>query len=1000
MSNYISKWLVLGPIFNSEHQSFSHSAGDGHPTAKQIINDIVAPFAGIRPVDITRSLCVSPEEGDAVRYHSGLYDMQCTWQRASFHVCDWENPHDTGDDIRRLHDPDDKPLHQFADKHHCLVFFLVYINSPDTRTTPLSVRNDDSLRVWLNGEEINALRYAGEMEIDVTERSAQVRLYKGTNVLLAAVAETHYEWGFSARFEDDDGLEFSTMKPAEEPFHPPGRDAVQSLKEISEAYSIFERGQVLTHDQLNSIAEYFDDQTRLTRVNLIGVGILCGFDISSNETEITIGKGVGVTTDGDLVVFSAPRTFAWFTAFDESRPRYAPFYGGDTEKGKLIELYELLDERPYCEEDATPLAKLQDFKKMAVILYVESYITDRDICSATDCDNLGQERVNRVKVLLAYAKEVASLATRRDSVRPFPEILASRPVFSPVYFLLAGQARGELWYEKIWADYMEAGDNILGKIFDCLPQLCKPVADSLEGPFEELLEKWKRSLEEIRAKFETARNLAEWKEFLKKHLDREISQSGCPLGIQYYYDFLKDLLQCCNRLGEVVVASDGVCAPDYNLFPKHLLAGLASGKVDHIRTSFQPAGCSKARQAVEKALQLLRKIDWMIRSFRVPEVDWVAVTPGRRDEWLLEERKPPYYYSEELSRLPDLNFLPKDDTTFSPAYRQEKVLYRNTGAETLGRPAVIVESTMASLKEEAARKGTVGLFDDEAKRQEPLKVSLCDNGFFRIEGHLGQDVEVVMRRLITLILSYNLPFAVLPVTLKNEMWDPKSRERVVAMASEWLAKMIGDAKVDDSIEIEKLTKDMDKMYKELLAAKLNFDSDKSRIFWMIFDSINFARASGLNKVPAGEAMELLSVGLQLFRRLAQVLGDRMPFNALFSRNPGFEHCGGVIRGGTLVVVDFEGTVVADFMLSDYVSMEWFLRTREKAMAASPGPSASEAEKTAEEEKVAGRQALPKKKVVARKVEEKVETPQPGIPPAPATPAARFAPEIEKLPPQQ
>ncbi|ACM22083.1 hypothetical protein Geob_3745 [Geotalea daltonii FRC-32] len=981
MSNYISEWLVLGPIFNVKHQSFSHHAGDGHPTAKQIINDIVSPFGGIRPLDITRSLCVSPEEGDAVQYRSSFYDMRCTWQRASFHVNDWENPHDTGDDIRRLHDFSNTSLHDFSDKHHCLAFFLVYIHSPDTRQTELFVRNDDSLRVWLNGEEIDELKFAGEMEVDVAERSAEVCLYKGTNVLLAAVAETHYEWGFSARFVNDEGLEFATMKPAEEPFHPPGRDAVQSLQHISEMYSIFEKGQVLTHDQLNSIAEYLDDQTRLTRVNLIGVGILCGFDISLEETRIEIGKGVGVTTDGDLVVFSAPRIFEWFTTFDESRPRYAPFYGGDTEKGKLIELYELLDERPYCEEDATPLATLSNFQKMAVILYVESYITDRDICSATDCDNLGQERVNKVKVLLADCEQVASLAIRRGQNSEFSKILADRPVLSPLPFL-TGEAGTGLWYKVLQDAYWDACERNLNKFFNSLPLRCKPVASFIAGPLEGLLKKWKEILMGIHDRFNPEKSPEQLKELLKAV---GLNEEKYPLGIQYYYDLLKTLLECCNSLGEAAVVAGAVCAPDYNLFPKHLLVGLASGRTDRLRTSFQPAVCSKAEQALETALQLLEKIDWMIGSFEVPAVDWVAVTPtGRRGDCLLNEGQTPYYYSTVVSIRPETAVLAEAPVLQRPEYKRERFMLQADPA-VLARLERVHES-IKDVIDRSSKKEMSGLFEEEAKRQEPLKVSLCDNSFFRIEGHLGQDVEVVTRRLLTLILCYNLPFAVLPVTLKNEMWEPKSREHAVAMAGERLVKMIGDAKVDDSIEIEKLTQVIDKMYTELLRAKLNFNSDQWRDFWMIFDIINFARASGLNKIAAEEARELLSVGLGLFRRLTQALGDRMQFSDLFCRNPGFEHCGGVSRGGTFVIVDYEGTVVADFMLSDYISMTRYLKT-EAVTNHVLKSGASEAAKVAGGKVPINKVAI-KKGDVSKIVKD---TPKPDVPSSPATPVDKQNP---------
>ena len=49
---------------------------------------------------------------------------------------------------------------------------------------------------------------------------------------------------------------------------------IQSLEEIETSYCVFEKDQVLTEGQLNGVSRYFDDQTRLTRVDLIGVGIV------------------------------------------------------------------------------------------------------------------------------------------------------------------------------------------------------------------------------------------------------------------------------------------------------------------------------------------------------------------------------------------------------------------------------------------------------------------------------------------------------------------------------------------------------------------------------------------------------------------------------------------------------------------------------------------------------------------------------------------------------
>ena len=44
-------------------------------------------------------------------------------------------------------------------------------------------------------------------------------------------------------------------------------------------YPVFEANQVLTNAHLNDLFEYLDEQTRLTRANLIGIGIVCGLEV-------------------------------------------------------------------------------------------------------------------------------------------------------------------------------------------------------------------------------------------------------------------------------------------------------------------------------------------------------------------------------------------------------------------------------------------------------------------------------------------------------------------------------------------------------------------------------------------------------------------------------------------------------------------------------------------------------------------------------------------------
>ena len=128
---------------------------------------------------------------------------------------------------------------------------------------------------------------------------------------------------------------------------------IRSLADLSSRYTVFEPDQVLTYDQLNSVAAYLNDQERLTRIELVGAGIVGGLRVSQSANKVTVTKGVGVTTDGDLLLMSADTVYASYKPYDKTAPRYAPLYVGDT----MRTVYELVRDG-VTDAAAKPLAAL------------------------------------------------------------------------------------------------------------------------------------------------------------------------------------------------------------------------------------------------------------------------------------------------------------------------------------------------------------------------------------------------------------------------------------------------------------------------------------------------------------------------------------------------------------------------------------------------------------------------------------------------------------------
>lgn len=222
----MSEWLIAGPIFNPEHQS-DHSSEDKHPNTSEILKNIdnQERFDPKKITDIA-TLNEAPKPGGSFEYRNiGVENLDnYQWHTLSFGDLDWNKPEAISDNIHlSLRDPRDPAvignpngLPNFADKHHALAFFLIYIWSPDERTLPLCVRSDDGIRIWLNGAELEKFRFDNDRDIkkDSAETCADICLHRDWNILLAAVAERHVEWGFSARLLKAGGMAFSACGPA------------------------------------------------------------------------------------------------------------------------------------------------------------------------------------------------------------------------------------------------------------------------------------------------------------------------------------------------------------------------------------------------------------------------------------------------------------------------------------------------------------------------------------------------------------------------------------------------------------------------------------------------------------------------------------------------------------------------------------------------------------------------------------------------------------------
>lgn len=691
-----------------------------------------------------------------------------------------------------------------------------------------------------------------------------------------------------------------------------------SLETLATEYSVFEADQVLTEAQLNTLSRYFDDQDRLTRVELLGVGIVGGLNVVLSGNKVIVGKGVGITTDGDLMLLAADTSYDCIKPYDESAPVYPPFYDGD----KMMTLFELIKEGEsdvHKQAMSTLPGKLSDY---AVLFYMESYEQDHDLCSGSDCDNLGLSAMNTPRMLLIgksdAEKLLKPLTTAAAAAAQLDYIAADR-----IRLTVAIDSVG-----KLASAYMEKCSNIHKRLVDTLSSLNALLPGLVIEQFgSNPIGDWIGKLNALNTAFGSSSNTTK------------------P-SIQYYYSFLKDVVETWNELRNQLFANDSVLCPDLSAFPKHLLLGALSSPQE-LRTGLYPSPLtSDSRNAHEHARFLVSKLHVLFNTAALPVpaaaanagANLVRITPSRDERTSLEERAIPYYYVDKggLHIQPAWNYRlsAQHGEQRTPAYRW---------AEYSGKSAPDFFAFQ------------IGRYD-----------------FFRIEGHQGRNVNSTLDTLKSLIETNNLPFTVRAVLLHNDKkkivvrpprysdlhrfhyllrkevgiqldygkrFSLKFSNDLATAAGKTIPSSIGgkDVKTYASEQNKRVADAVDKAapamaQKQYSAYRAGMSSQNGN--WKS-DYKEALDAAGGFKSYVGDAMrtdfatpfDTMVVSNQsawlnwldiIIDKYNDREDDKLLLPAFFKQHPGIEHCGGVARGGTFVLVyDDNANIVADFMLPYY-----------------------------------------------------------------------------------
>lgn len=497
------------------------------------------------------------------------------------------------------------------------------------------------------------------------------------------------------------------------------------LPETPVRYPSFVADQLLTADHLNGMFHYLDEQSRLTRANLIGVGIVCGLQVSVNaeNATLTISKGCGITTEGYLISIDE-QTFSGYRSYNALQPDfYIGFVSGA--KAQKFSIDELMASA--VDDDVNRLNN-DYLKDKVVLLFVELLRSNAKNCDADSCDDKGG------KVDVAYKPLIVN---KNDAELLKGDMAGAVNTVNQAYFLLP-----ELHAPRYDVKATSLVDSSL-VLNGFITALKKSFLDEVQNALNAVYNMLKPLLqnEYVTNPFQ---NFVAGLSFIE---NGGITTKQA-LQLQYTFDFVNDVVKAYTELKDQSLELYCQCMPD-NKFPRHLLldevslSGAVSSSVYRHHFLASPVTCQNRLTA--NVVWMFRRIVLMINNFKVPEPAFVIskikpqydyqvrVTPSLLGNEKLDDKAIPYYY-----RVNDgtVKLYQNWNYKLSRVNLSHRILSYHSKDYNLSEPFVY----------------------------DPLGFDLEKYNFFRIEGHLGKHYANALKSIKSIQKDYRLPFEVVAMS--------------------------------------------------------------------------------------------------------------------------------------------------------------------------------------------------------------------------------------------
>jgi len=663
------------------------------------------------------------------------------------------------------------------------------------------------------------------------------------------------------------------------------------LSNITTQYRQFNDNQALTENQLNEFLDYFEDQDRLSRTQLSGTGIVCGFKTSIFQQKVATGpkstgirtffkinQGVGVTTDGDLISLEKTIEDSKDISINFESKEYTHYrkyidvanYSNFSPLGKQVPLLEIRNEKDILEGEINEFKPLdfEEIQQKIVVLYLESY-EEELACDAVNCDEQGIKQVKNLRVLLMSPTDAERVIASRpqDTIytkyNKYEEVYNNLPNIEVARTILTSDIQTE---EELNLKFNEAiaKDGIINKLDIGFKAVSSLFGVDLSFGGGTLL-----------SKLIALSNVTSTKNF------------------QYRYDLLKDLVATYNEIKELLLYLKSECCPNIDSYRKHLLLGVAGASLElgdetPFRHDFYKSPIiTNEDENYKKVVLLANRFVQLVNNFQAFN-GAIKITPSRYSADL-GEKAIPFYYDVNTSLLKKWSF----DKT-----QNEKENYNLSYHKTNLSSAAFI--------------------------QNPLDYNIENSDFYRIEGHLGLPYEMAYKNIDAIKNDYGLAFNIKTVFLKETASVSEGNTTKPISVKELREQLF---KITNTISKGKV--DLKEAYKTISSLDNNLESISRHPNWVPKDPKEFLEiGTGTSGSTSGEVVTTpigtegstgsgTSTSGEVVTTPKEDKIESILLSDFMELHSGMEHYAGVQPGGTFVMVyesEDNDQVLADFAL--------------------------------------------------------------------------------------